>query len=170
MEMAGRLSIDSAPMPRRIVRIDGRSKPAKRAKELAASFVAQLGDAALDAATSAAVQKAAELVVVAEEIRAKALRGEAVDFTALIKIENAARRAVADLGLDRKRPSAPAMTLADYLDANHQADADQAEETAVESPAATPAGEIPAATETRIHQSLVAVEGSSAGETGEAIE
>ncbi len=110
-------------MVRRIARVDGRSKAAKRAKELAASFVAQLGKAAADgAAALAAVQKAAELFVVAEELRARALRGETVDLGELVKVEGIADRAVRALGLDRRRELAPTESFADVA-ARAQAEA-----------------------------------------------
>ncbi len=136
MELAPRSLTDTAPMVRRIVRVDGRSKAAKRAKELAASFVAQLGKAAADggAAALAAVRKAAELVVVAEVLRARALRGETVDLSELVKVEGIADRAVRALGLDRKRGPAERgeNDLAAYLaakygdrgDAEHEVDED----------------------------------------------
>jgi hypothetical protein len=115
MKIPARLPTDSSPMLRRNARVDGRSKPAKRAKQLAASFVAQLGDAAAGAATLAAVLKAAEIVVLGEELRAKALRGEPIDLGALVRIENLGRRAVADLALDRHQAAARGPTLAEHL-------------------------------------------------------
>jgi hypothetical protein len=70
------------------------------------AYSAALGNAANDATQAAAILKAAELTALSEQMRAAALRGEAVDPLALVRIEGAARRAVVDLGLDRKSASA----------------------------------------------------------------
>jgi hypothetical protein len=77
--MRGTKPAHAAPTPRRIVLVDDRSNVAKRGKEPAAGYFAQLPGGDLSAATLAAVQKAAELVIVSEERRAAALRGEPVD-------------------------------------------------------------------------------------------
>jgi hypothetical protein len=108
---------DSAVIVRRCVRVDGRSKAAKRVKALAAGYTARLGGGA-DAATLAAVQKAAELGALAEELRGKALRGEGAALSEVLKLEGVADRAVRALGLDRKRTPV-ARTLASYLAARN---------------------------------------------------
>lgn len=110
MEVAPRSPADSTPMVRRwrpgSLRFDGRSKAAKRVKKLAAGYIAQLGGGEPDAATRAAIQKAAELVVVAEGLRGRALRGESVDLSEMVKVQGVADRAVRALGLGRQREPA----------------------------------------------------------------
>jgi hypothetical protein len=109
MEIAGQKTADSGPTRRRIARIDGRCKAALRVKAKVAGYVARLG-AIADAVTMAAYQKAAELAVVAEDLRAKQLRGEPVDLSEMAKAQGLADRAERALGLDRK--PAPTETFA----------------------------------------------------------
>jgi hypothetical protein len=80
-------------------RYNGNSREHHRVRALAAGFRAQLGDASLDPIMSAAITRAAELTMLAEMKRAAAIRGEDVDLGDLIRLEGAARRAVADLRL-----------------------------------------------------------------------
>jgi hypothetical protein len=115
MEIASRSLADTVPTLRRIARIDGRSKAAKRVKELAAGYIARLGGGRADAATLVAVQKAAELAALAEELRGKALRGEAVDLDGLLRLEGACARAVRSLRLPTADPTRDSPSLTDYL-------------------------------------------------------
>ena len=130
LENNGNIVVDTAEMPGRsprahpvvggkIGKVDGRSEAAKRTKRLIAEYVAMLGGPeAVDAATLAAVKRAAELMVVAERARAAALRGEA-DLDNLVRVERLSELAVRRLHLDCKRgPAGP--TLAEYL-AQHEA-------------------------------------------------
>ena len=114
---------DTAPMVRRIGRVDGRSKAAKRVKELAASYIARLGGRKVDAATLVAVRKAAELAALAEELRGRALRGEAVDLGEMVKVEGVAGRAARALGLDRVKCENDDNSLTHFLDTKYGADA-----------------------------------------------
>jgi hypothetical protein len=123
MQIAGRLTADSPPVRRRIVRIDGRSKPAKRAKQLAAGFIARLGGGDADIAMKAAVQKAAELAAVAEELRGRALRGESVDLGELVRVEGIADRALRAIGITPGKPPTSGQTLAQYLASTYGAQA-----------------------------------------------
>jgi hypothetical protein len=116
--MTARSPADTTPTRRRIQRIDGRSKAAKRAKALAAGFIAQIGSGADDAATLAAVQKAAELVVVSEAMRARALRGESVDLSELVKVQGVADRGVRALNLPKQLPPDRIPILSEYLAAH----------------------------------------------------
>jgi hypothetical protein len=93
--------------------IDGRSAIAKRAAKVMGRFVTALGGH-VDPVTLVQVRRAAELVVTAEQLRSKTLRGDPVDLLALVRLENLATRAVAALGLDRRREPA-AQTLDEYL-------------------------------------------------------
>jgi len=114
MEIASRSPADSGPTRRRIARIDGRSRIALRVKAKVAGYAARLGGGA-DAVTLASYQKAAELAVVAEDLRAKQLRGEPVDLGEMAKAQGLADRAERALGLDRKRQPAPALPLREQL-------------------------------------------------------
>jgi hypothetical protein len=83
---------------------------------LAQELQIALGGGTIDPMTSAAIRRAAELSTIAADLRARRLRGEAVDVDQLIKIENAARRAVIDLGIKPSARRDPAgQTLAAYL-------------------------------------------------------
>jgi hypothetical protein len=53
------------------------------------------------------VQRAAGLNVVAEEARARAMRGEPVDLDELVKLGNLADRAVRALGIQARTPEVP---------------------------------------------------------------
>lgn len=99
-------------------RYGGRSHQAARVRALAAGFRAQLGDVSSDPIVSAAITRAAELTMLAEMKRAAAIRGEDVDLGDLIRLEGAARRAVADLRLPVVERDEKGETLAQYLDAN----------------------------------------------------
>jgi len=93
--------------------IDGRSAVAKRAQRLMGRFVDALGGH-VGPVAMVQVRRAAELVITAEQLRACVLRGEPIDYLVLVRVENLATRAVAALGIDRKRkPAGP--SLAAYL-------------------------------------------------------
>ena len=67
-------------------------------KELVADYTAKLGGN-VGPATTAEIMRAAESVVIAEELRARALRGEPVDMGELNKAQGVADRAVRRLGI-----------------------------------------------------------------------
>lgn len=92
-------------MPRRL---DGRTGNAKRVRELVAVFTGQLGGS-LDALQRETVTRAAELTVAAESMRKRSLRGETIDIAELIKLENAASRAVRGLNLGRQAARKPSL-------------------------------------------------------------
>jgi hypothetical protein len=97
-------------------RFNGRSREGVRLRMLEKQFRAQLGAAADNPVTMLAIRRACEVVLLAETQRAKAIRGEAVDLMALIRLEGAASRAVRLLfDLDLSKPESTA-TLAAYLD------------------------------------------------------
>ncbi len=80
--------------------IDRRSAGGRRYQDLIDSFVEALnGDGALTEAQRVAVRRAAELTVIAEQQRARALRGEPVDPLALVRLEGMTARAVRALGI-----------------------------------------------------------------------
>lgn len=109
-------------------RLDGRTIEAQAVRRQMADFVAALGGpAAVDAVAMLRIERAVELSVTAKRLRTRALRGEPVDIAALVKIENAADRAMRDLGLDRQRePAGPSLT--EYL-ANHHGNGEEGDAT-----------------------------------------
>jgi hypothetical protein len=78
----------------------------RRRKDLAMAFVNALGgEQACSELTMVAVRQAVELTVTAEVVRAGMLTGNLQsDITGLIKLENAARRAVLALGIKVEKP------------------------------------------------------------------
>jgi len=66
---------------------------------------------------TAAIRRAAELHVIAADLRAKHLRGEPVDITAIVRAENAHRRALEALGITTsvKREPDERPQLSDWL-------------------------------------------------------
>ena len=122
-------------------RYNGRSREARSVRRLIGELKGALGGA-VDAMTAAAIQRAAELSVIAATLRAGRLRGEAVDIAELIKAENAARRAVADLGIRPGKAPPAGQTLNEYLAGLRDAASADApgDETAEK-----PAGELPRA-------------------------
>jgi len=90
--------------PRHIPGRDGRKTQERRRRDLVAIYIDALGGA--DAVTDLqriGIRKAAELTAAAEMLRARVLSGDATaDLGALVKVENAARRAVRALGVEQK--------------------------------------------------------------------
>jgi hypothetical protein len=84
----------------------------RRRRDLIAAFLSALGPDAVNDLTAVMVRRAAELTVAAEVVRAGMLTGNLQsDITGLIKLENAARRAVLALGLKVEPPPAKARGL-----------------------------------------------------------
>jgi hypothetical protein len=97
-------------------RLDGRSYSGRRAKELAAIYAAALGgEGALSDLVLVRVQDAAELQAAVEHARGQYLRGRVTDETRVVRLTNAASRALRALKLDRVQQSKPPVTLADYV-------------------------------------------------------
>jgi hypothetical protein len=83
-----------------LVGVDGHSAEARRFKDLVDGFADALGgEAALTEVQRTAVRRAAELTTLAEQTRARALRGEPVDPLALVRLEGMTARAVRALGI-----------------------------------------------------------------------
>src|SRR5260221_3861331 len=77
----------------------------RRRRDLIAAFLSALGPSGLNDLTQVMVRRAAELTVAAEVVRAGMLTGNLQsDITGLIKLENAARRAVLALGIKVEKP------------------------------------------------------------------
>lgn len=117
---ATKLDAESAPLASSKVRLctlehlDGRTRAAKRAHELIAAFESDLGGK-LSSVDRLAVRRASVLVALAENAAAKELAGETTDIDLLVRINNAARRAVADLNLPKRDKRATGPTLAEHL-------------------------------------------------------
>ena len=105
--------------PRFVHGTDGRSVLMRRRRDLFAIYLSALGgEDAVTPATMLDVRRAADAISLAEEYRARALRGEAVVLDDLVRLENAASRSVKLLGIKRTvRDQTP--TLAEYLAAHH---------------------------------------------------
>ncbi|WP_319798235.1 hypothetical protein [Nitrobacter sp.] len=85
---------------------DGRSRRARRRRDLIVGLVAELGGTVSDGAMVGVI-RAVDLLVICETKRAAAIRGEPVDLGALAKLENSADRAMRRLNFKRSSPDAP---------------------------------------------------------------
>jgi hypothetical protein len=99
------------------VRIDYRRRVGKRARELSQHFTAALVGSGreLSIELAVAIGKAAELVALVEDMRARALRGVEINADDLVRMQRLADASVRRLNL----PSAagrPMPTLAEYLE------------------------------------------------------
>jgi hypothetical protein len=94
--------------------LDGRTVAARRARELARGFEAELGGTAT-ASRRFAIERAAALVALAEDAKARRLAGDqSVTLEDIVRIDNSAARAVRALGI---KPNAQPrqQSLAEYL-------------------------------------------------------
>ena len=98
-----RSSGDTAPVRRRLARVDGRSKAARRVKALIRAYSERLNNTA-DALIQADVARLAECETLCEQLRAQALRGEPTDLLGLNRLEGTARRLRTALGLNAPPP------------------------------------------------------------------
>ena len=90
--------------------LDGRTRAAKRARKLATKFEREIGGK-ITTAMRIAIERAAGLVVVAEDARARRLSGDiAISLEDLVRCDRVAASAVRALGLDKRRePAKPSM-------------------------------------------------------------
>jgi hypothetical protein len=105
-------------------RLDGRTRLARRAKQLVQAFSGELaGD--LSPAKAMQIRRAAELAAIAEHARTRRMAGDAtISLDDIVRLDSAARRAVRDL--DLPAPGArPAESLEAYLARTAQ-DSDEA--------------------------------------------
>jgi hypothetical protein len=79
----------------------------RRRRDLITTFLSALAPFGMNDLTQVMVRRAAELTVAAEVVRAGMLTGNQNDIAGLIKLENAARRAVLALGLKVEAPKTP---------------------------------------------------------------
>jgi hypothetical protein len=95
-------------------RIDRRNRIGRRITELEATFSASLGDRELTPLLAHLIRQASELVAMAEEGRARFLRGEHCQLDDVVRAERRAESAVAALRLrEPVKPQTP--SLAEYL-------------------------------------------------------
>ncbi len=98
--------------------IDGRTRDAKRFRDLFESFARQLGgEERLSEADRALARTAASLTVKSEAMQAQVAAGGEVDAEQLVRISNSLSRVLARLVKRQPRDTTP--TLAEYLAANH---------------------------------------------------
>ena len=86
----------------RVAGLDGRSSIMRRRRDLVAAYAAELSGNISDA-KRVEIGRAADLVLAAEVLRARVLRGEDVDLFHLVRLENLSLRALWALGLTRRR-------------------------------------------------------------------
>src|SRR6516164_3508235 len=110
--IATRSSADTAPVRRRLARIDGRSKAGRRVKALVRAYSERLNNSA-DALIQADVARLAECETLCEQLRAQALRGEPTDLLGLNRLEGTSRRLRAALGLNA--PPQPELPTLDQM-------------------------------------------------------
>jgi hypothetical protein len=89
-------------------RLDGRTRIAKRAKQLIAHFLGVLRDREITLDLEAAVCRASELLAIAEQLRADRLRGLPVPADDIVRTDRLANLALRQLGL-RGEPAKPAV-------------------------------------------------------------
>jgi hypothetical protein len=114
--LAGRRKRAPSPKPhlRTLESLDGRTVGVRRAHELAAGFEAELGGN-VTASQRAAIERAATLIAVAEDARARRLAGDqAVTLDDVVRVDGAAARAVKALGIKPGAAPKPP-TLVEYL-------------------------------------------------------
>lgn len=104
--IAERSNANSTPLVRR-KRIDGRTKTARRIRQLAAEYAARLGHVASNPAVAADIQQLSELQALCEDRRGAALRCEPVDLEILNRIESRAYRLRVALGVAGPPPPPP---------------------------------------------------------------
>jgi hypothetical protein len=100
-------------------RVDGRTRSARRVKQLIAGYAKRLDRIAVDPIVAADIAKLAEHEALAEDLRAAALRREPIDHTILNQHERAVRRLRTALALDRLPELPPAPSLDSYRGAKH---------------------------------------------------
>jgi|SRR5271169_3574498 len=118
--IADRSDTNSATLVRR-KRVDGRTRVARRVRQLAREYAARLGDVASNPAVAADIQQLAETVALCEDRRGAALRREPVDLELLNRIESRAHRLRVALGVAGPPPAPPPPPLESYKQRKHEA-------------------------------------------------
>jgi hypothetical protein len=115
--------------PTRLIGIDNRSSAGRRRRDLIRSHVDALGGPdKVSPAVMLSVTRAVDLTMIAEQLRAAALRGVAIDMGDLVRLEGAADRAVRRLGIGAQ-PKPATDLLHEHLSAKYGARDDEAEDT-----------------------------------------
>jgi hypothetical protein len=92
----------------------------RRRRELIAVFVQALGGR-VSPVQMVEIERAASLLILAADLRTKALRGEDVAIADLSRLEGTADRAIRRLGIKSGAAAAPVQSFADYLAGRHAA-------------------------------------------------
>jgi hypothetical protein len=93
-----------------------RKKATVRRQQLVAGYVAALGGAdRISPIQMAEVMRAVDMTLLAEGMRAKALRGEAIDIGSMVRLEGAVSRVIRSLNLPPPGSAAPVQTLQDHF-------------------------------------------------------
>ena len=92
-----------------------KSPQGRRVRLLFKTYLSRLGPGPHDHVIQAGAIRAAELMVMCEDLRAKALAGESVGVNDVTRLESTARRAEADL-FGKVQPPDPALELPEYSD------------------------------------------------------
>lgn len=79
-------------------RVDRRTRLGRALTHASAAILRDMEDKAISPIDMARINRAAELMVLAAEARARLLRMESDDFSTVVRIENAAQRALQRLG------------------------------------------------------------------------
>jgi hypothetical protein len=102
--------------------IDGRTRDARRFRDLVTSFSESLGgEAALSEADKTLVRNAAALAVKAERMQAAIVKGDDVDLEGLTRLSNCVSRVLGQLGIKRQAHDATP-SLHEYLASLAQAE------------------------------------------------
>ena len=109
----------------------------RRRRDLITTFLSALAPFGVNDLTQVMVRRAAELTVAAEVVRAGMLTGNQNDIAGLIKLENAARRAVLALGLKGPNVKLAASLRTSELRRERWADQDRAKKAAAKAREAT---------------------------------
>jgi hypothetical protein len=95
--------------------LDGRTRAMKRTRELVAELKAEIGGD-LNPAQISAVERAAALAAVAEDARARRLAGDtSIGLNDLVRVDNAADRALRRVRQTATAKPASTQTLRDYM-------------------------------------------------------
>jgi hypothetical protein len=96
-----------------------RRQEIERRKQLVDGYVAALGGLdRVGALVRVEIERCVDMTLLAEGMRARALRGEAIDIGDLTRLEGAVSRVIRSLNLPPPGSAAPVQTLADYLGAS----------------------------------------------------
>lgn len=98
------------------------TKRGRRVRFLFNTYLSRLGPGPHDHVIQAGCIRAAELMVMCEDLRAKALAGDGVGVNDITRLESTARRAEADL-FGKVQPPDPALELPEYVDSPELPDA-----------------------------------------------